>query len=95
MSTSVRRQFAAMNGMISRRSVASVMTRAVAGRSCRAPGALTWTVIRGSASRLWIQARVRGDGMPLMYSRPSMLWMAISIRRAAPVRRPVVVMSIG
>ena len=81
--------------MISRLSSSSVMTRAVADMSRANSGSFTWTVIRGSASRLWIQARVRGDGVPLMNSRPSTLWIAISIRRAAPVRRPVVVMSIG
>src|SRR4029079_7949793 len=94
-SMSVRRQFAAMNGMISRSSGSAVITRAVAGRSRADAGSFTWTVIRGSASRLWIQARVRGDGVPLMNSRPSTSWIAIAIRRASPVRRPGVVMSIG
>jgi hypothetical protein len=39
-------------------------------------------------------ARVRRLGEPEMTMRPSMLWKTSSMRRALPVRRPFVVMSI-
>ena len=94
-STSIPFQaFATTQSAMARRSVGSVMTRAVAGRSAWALPRLRWNVRCGSASRFSSQARFRSArGVPVMISRPSMLWKTISMRRGSPVLRPVVVMS--
>src|SRR5947208_350980 len=89
VSTSSRFQFRATCSSTWRRSTGSVISRAVAGRSAFAPR-LRCRVNFGFASRLASQLRRRRDGWPLIYRRPSMLCMTISMRRSCPLLRPVV-----